>query len=181
MKIDTTKQPSIPSYLKSIESHDTSMGTIEWDKTKVSLHLEPEQKDGYIDGNILRDRMKGKGLNATVLDWLMDHPDQIPDEWKGKYVYFWGTIYRDSDDDLCVRYLYWYGGAWYWDCHWLDHGFDGRNPAALRASTLNSGTLASLTISPLTAAENIKKGDQVRVVGDKVMKVKVCSECKRPL
>lgn len=134
MKIDTTKQPKEIDYL-TIKSNDTSLGTIEWDKEKVELHLEPEQKEGYLEGNIVRERLKGKPvLNAAVLDWLYEHQDKIPESWIGKYVYFWGTIYRNSDDRLYVRCLFWLDGAWYWHFFWLDYDFHSNFPAALRAS-----------------------------------------------
>lgn len=33
-------------------------------------------------------------LNACVMDYLYLHPDLIPDDWKDKKIYFWGTIFR---------------------------------------------------------------------------------------
>lgn len=59
-------------------------------------------------------------LNANVLDFLREHPELIPDEWKGKFTFFWGTIYRHRDGDLYVRCLYWDGGRWDWGCDSLD-------------------------------------------------------------
>jgi hypothetical protein len=32
-------------------------------------------------------------LNANVLEYLLVHPELIPETWKGRYVFFWGTIY----------------------------------------------------------------------------------------
>ncbi|MDO8633009.1 MAG: hypothetical protein Q7K38_00455, partial [Candidatus Wildermuthbacteria bacterium] len=73
-------------------------------------------------------------MNANVLDYLLKNPHLIPDEWKGKYLFFWGTVYRGSVGCLYVRYLCWRGVRWGWDCRWLGSGWDGRYPAALRAS-----------------------------------------------
>jgi hypothetical protein len=58
----------------------------------------------------------------------------IPEEWKGKYVFFWGTIYRGSGDNLYVRCLCWGGGRWDWGYDWLGGGWDDGNPAAVPAS-----------------------------------------------
>lgn len=72
-------------------------------------------------------------LNANVLEYLLAHPDLIPEEWKGKAVFFWGTIYRDSDGGLYVRYLYWSGVRWSWVCNWLARDWIGHDPAAVLA------------------------------------------------
>jgi hypothetical protein len=78
--------------------------------------------------------MKGKGLSANVLDYLLAHPESIPEDWKGKWVYFWGTIYRNADGSLYVRFLFWHGGRWVWDYSWLAGDFRGSRPAAVSAS-----------------------------------------------
>ena len=50
-------------------------------------------------------------------------------------------IYRDSNGNLYVRYLYWNGDRWNWNYNWLDNDFDQSNPALL----------ANLFISPPTS------------------------------
>lgn len=136
MRIDTTKQLSLPTNWK-IESHYTALGTIEWDPKNIELYFSESQKSGSIKGTELHKELADKNvLNATVLDWLLEHPDQIPESWKGQYVYFWGTIYRNSDDNLYVRYLYWNDDKWNWNYNWLDNDFDDQNPAVLLASGL---------------------------------------------
>ena len=83
-------------------------------------------------GNNLRQELDDQPtLNANVLDYLLAHPELIPEEWKGKAVFFWGTIYRRSDGGLYVRCLYWGGSKWRWHGRWLDNGFNSGNPAAL--------------------------------------------------
>ncbi len=49
--------------------------------------------------------------------------------------------YRNSDDNLNVRYLNWNGDRWDWDWDWLGSDWDSYNPAAL---------LANLFVSLLT-------------------------------
>lgn len=129
--IDCDADPFLHDGWK-VEEHKKG-GQLEWDPSKVSLHLSKNQMDGKtIEGNKLRKELaKMPVMNANVLDWYLAHPELIPDEWKGKAVFFWGTIYRSSGGDLCVRYLYWDGGRWDWSDFWLDYGFRGRDPAAL--------------------------------------------------
>ena len=100
----------------------------------MALYLVDEQKNGCIIGNELRKKLRDKPvLNANVLDHLLAHPETIPEEWKGEYIFFWGTISRSSGGSLCVRYLYWRGVRWDSDYYGLDYGWSGDSPAALRA------------------------------------------------
>src|SRR3990167_3116638 len=131
MKIDTSKKPSIPDGW-TIESHDTSLGKI--DPTKISLWLHEKQKSGYISGNDLEKELPKEVLNATVLDWLLKNPKYIPEDWKGKYVFFWGTIYCSPDGRryaLCLCFSR--GGLWDWRYYWLDDGRCAINPSAVLA------------------------------------------------
>jgi len=115
----------------NVESHKNG-GLFKWDASKVRLHLSKNQKGHkYIQGHELRDELAKKPvLNANVLDYLLTHSELIPEEWKGKCVYFWGTIYRHSDGNLYVRALCWGGECWEWFCTWLAKDFNCNNPAA---------------------------------------------------
>ena len=111
------------------------------DGKKIEFWLSSEQKRGVITGNILRAKLKGKPvLNANLLDHLLKNPHLIPEAWKKdengntRYIFFWGTIYRDAVGDLFVRYLYWYGDRWVWHCIWLVDDFHDIYPAAVSAS-----------------------------------------------
>ena len=115
-----------------------------FDPSKLSLHLEPEQKKSNIRGYMLAERMKDKGLSANVLDYLLSHTEYIPETWKEKHVYFWGTVYRHADGGLCVRCLCWRGVGWGWSCRWLGHDFSVSHPAAVSVSDENSDTKPSL-------------------------------------
>ncbi|MDD5397270.1 MAG: hypothetical protein PHW24_04440 [Candidatus Moranbacteria bacterium] len=132
--IDCDADPFVPDGWK-IEKH-LKGGKFEWNADKVSLYLSKEQEGGSaIEGNKLRKKLeKMPVLNANVLDYLLKNPQLIPEDWKGKAVFFWGTIYRCSDGSLCVRYLYWGGGEWDWGCSWLGDGFLSLCPAAVCAS-----------------------------------------------
>jgi len=105
---------------------------------EVVRHLSKNQKNGImIGGHKLRQElvdMKGKiFLNACILDYLLKHPELIPEEWKKGVTYFWGTIFRRSDGSLFVADLRWFGGGWGWDDRWLDYAWGDDEPAACLA------------------------------------------------
>ena len=132
--IDCGAAPFVPNGW-SVEEHQKG-GQFKLAISQVQLFLAKGQQDGKsIEGNKLRKELAGKKvLNANVLDYLLANPHLIPEEWKGKYVFFWGTIYRRSDGNLFVRCLYWLGDWWVWSYRWLGRDFGGLSPAALRAS-----------------------------------------------
>ncbi len=133
--VDLDADPFVPvGWI--VEEHIRG-GQFEFDPAKVALYLDEEQqKGGVIGGNKLREKLLDKLVyNANLLDFYLAHSELIPGEWKGKAVFFWGTIYRDLRGHLCVRNLICDGGRWNWDYRWLDAGFhDDYNPAAVPAS-----------------------------------------------
>ncbi len=110
-------------------------GSFKWSSDQMKLYQsEPQRQGKGINGYELKKKLMDKEvLPANVLDYLLAHPHLIPEEWKGKYVFFWGTIYRDSSGGPCVRYLYWDGDRCDWGYGWLYFGWHGGLPAALRA------------------------------------------------
>lgn len=149
------KKSSIPYSGWTIKS-DNGQKTV--DLSQMVLHLEPEQKIRYISGTEMRTRMEGKGMSAAVLDYLIEHPEETPESWKKNengdinFIFFWGTIYRDSIGDLYVRCWYFHGGQWQSNhCRWLDDHWGGQNPAAVLASTPNSDTQSSSDTLSLVA------------------------------
>lgn len=159
---DSKPIKSLKGYNWTIE-YNNSLGEI--DLSKIKLHLEPEQKNGYTEGEVLAERFKNNGLNANVLDYLLANPRAIPDDWKvdenGKtrYIFFWGTIYRVSVGNLYVRCLCWGNGAWDWGGNWLSDDFDARNPAALLASPLDSDP--KLSFDTLNFEKRLKKVEDI--------------------
>ncbi len=139
--VDCDTKPFLPQGWK-VEEHKKG-GQLSLDMSKIRLHLSPNQMNSkYIEGNRLHKELASQQvLNANVLDYLLAHPELIPEDWKRdadgntRYIFFWGTVYhRYSGDDLCVRYLYWDDGAWDWYFCWLVSDFRGYNPAAVLAS-----------------------------------------------
>ena len=134
--IDCDADPFVPDDW-SVEEHRKG-GAFKWDTEaqRDALYLSKQQQGGqYIEGNKLRKELAKKPvLNANVLDYLLANPHLIPEEWKGKAVFFWGTIYRHRGGNLFVRYLVWYCGRWIWDFRWLASVWNVNYPAAVPAS-----------------------------------------------
>ncbi|MGH7175373.1 MAG: hypothetical protein ACREGR_03380 [Minisyncoccia bacterium] len=125
----------------TVDEHQKG-GQWKFDPKQVEFFLSSGQKGSKtIEGNKLRKELAGKPvLNANVLDYLLKNPHLIPEEWKKdaqgntRYIFFWGTVYRDRGGSLYVRCLDWSDGSWDWSISWLDGRWDGDNPAAVRAS-----------------------------------------------
>jgi len=130
--VDLDADPFCPDGWKVV-SHQKG-GKRKFDPTATGLYLADGQKNGgLMVGTDLRDALVGQPVeNANQLDWYLAHQDQVPEEYKGEYVPFWGTIYRDADGKLCVRCLCWDGGEWFWFYNWLSSDFGSENPAAVR-------------------------------------------------
>ncbi len=127
--IDCDADPFILSGLTVVE-HKKG-GLWKWNPL-LTLHLVEKQEKGTISGDDLRKELSDLPvLNANVLDYLWEHPDLIPENWKGKVVFFWGTIYGGSDGKLYVRYLFWDGSRWFRYYFWLGGDFHSGCPAAL--------------------------------------------------
>jgi hypothetical protein len=139
--IDLDADPRIPYDGWKVEEHKKG-GQFTWNPEKVKLFLHDKQQNGKtIEGNKLRKELANTAVfNANLLDYLLDNPQLIPDEWKvdenGKtrYIFFWGTIYRSSGGDLCVRCLCFGGGRWEQSRSWLDDNWGANDPSAVAAS-----------------------------------------------
>jgi len=126
--VDLDADPFIPEGWK-LEEHQKG-GKDEYNSVKVELYLSKKQKSGMIGGHDLRKELKGQPvMNANLLDFYLKNLHLIPESWKGKVVFFWGTIYRDAGGYLYVRYLYWAGGSWVWYYRWLFDDWNDSNPA----------------------------------------------------
>lgn len=115
--IDLDAKPFVPDRWKLAE-HKKG-GKIVWSREKVKLYLSPEQEEegtGLIGGMKLHKKLKKKCvMNANLLAFFYKNQKLIPKEWKGMHIFFWGTIYYNQHDNLCVRYLYFHEGAERWD------------------------------------------------------------------
>lgn len=104
-------------------------GQFEWNLDEIELYQCEEQQTrcSLFLGVKLRKKLKGKPvLNANVLDYLLKHPELIPDEWKFKEIFFWGTTYRHGHGATGSRFLYWDVHDEKWDdsfCHPDDYPY----------------------------------------------------------
>jgi hypothetical protein len=132
--IDCDTAPFVPSGW-SVQHHQ-KFGMWKWDPSKAELFFADAQQNGQVlKGDTFRKEVAKKFVfNANVLDYLLANPHLIPEEWKGKSIFFWGTVYRRSSGRLYVRYLFWNGGSWDWISRCLDEGWGDGDPALVRAS-----------------------------------------------
>lgn len=132
--IDLDANPFTPDGW-TVEEHQKG-GHIGFDSSAVALWLSPNQQHSkYIEGHKLRQELANQlTLNANVLDFLLANPHLIPEDWKGKGVFFWGTVYRHRGGLPHVRCLHWGRDLWHWSGIWLDHSWGGDAPALVRAS-----------------------------------------------
>ena len=146
--INLAKKPFVPeSWI--LESHIKGDKAWEFDASKIELWLSKKQKTSYQVGAELQKEVPNP-FNANLLDYLLEHKELIPEDWKGKWVFFHGTVYRGSGGGLCVRCLVWNGDGWNWNFYWLVNGFLSGSPAAVMIES-NPKTLSaspSLDFSP---------------------------------
>lgn len=131
MKIKLTKKNKIP---EGWAIHYDN-GIKEFDPSKLELHLEPEQKKGYIAGDILAERLKETSPNLAMAQWFLDNPKKIPKDWfkdedgNPRYIFFWGTIVRGSDGDLHAPCLIESVGKVVLSWRWVDSVWGSGSPA----------------------------------------------------
>src|SRR4051812_5109537 len=80
--IDLDANPFVPNNWK-VEEHKKG-GQFKWNPASIRFHLSPNQQNGkVIEGNKLRKELANEPvLNANILDYLLAHPELIPEEWK---------------------------------------------------------------------------------------------------
>ncbi len=134
--VDLDADPFVPDGCSVVQHRKGGM--LDFDAAKIALHLSRKQEgNGEIEGHKLREELKTQPVyNANLLDWYLRKGNQhlIPKEWKGKAVLFWGTIYRNQECILYVRFLYWDDDGWHWGYSWLNRNLYSNSPAAVPAS-----------------------------------------------
>ena len=161
--IDLDAEPFCPDGWKVKEHHRG--GQLEFDIQKIKLYLADRQKGRVLEGNGLRKELEDMPtLNANVLDYLLSNPQLIPEEWKGDWVFFWGTIYCHSEGRLCVRCLCWRGSEWVWRYGWLSDSFDDDAPTILLASQLDLRLFCFLNFWILGLSFLKSKNPRVRIL-----------------
>lgn len=152
--VSTSTKPRIPIKDAVIEKH-VDQGSILIEKRadglyiggqKVVLYCSPRQMDKkFFNGGQLWLELYNKPvLLASILDFLIDNPDYIPEEWKDEdenghtpCICFWGTIYRRKDGFRFVRCLFWKDDSWHEGCYWLANE-SGRSLFAAALESINN-------------------------------------------
>lgn len=108
----------------SVVEHKPGGKHFVWEASRAQLYMDPiQERRGGLAGNELRRKLEDKPvLNAHVLEYLIEHQHRIPEEWEGKSIFFWGTIYSYCDN-LYVLYMFRTCGRWGWDPHRIDYDF----------------------------------------------------------
>lgn len=119
--IDCNVKPSTPGTW----THESSQqdGTYVFNKAEAANKIE------------LFKNIKGwgtKGLNARVLDVLLENPDLIPESWKDKKVVFTGSLFKDGGGNPCLRHLYWWDEKWQTGATYPDGDYDDGRVAAVK-------------------------------------------------
>lgn len=109
--------------------------------SKVTLKSYLTPGESYVTGNETLTRIgNDMPLNASVLQYLYEHQEEIPEKWKEKtngfitYICFDGTVLVRPGGDRCSLYLCWREGQWRWDSYWLGFGRYADDPSAVVAS-----------------------------------------------
>jgi hypothetical protein len=126
-----------------VEEDERSLSLGEVDLTKVNFETMLKDHESSVVGEEKLKRLKDTGhirLDAKVFQTLWENQHLIPASWKEStngntaYVFFDGTILRDSDGDRYVLYLYWRRGEWDWIYYWLGNEWHANRPSAVLAS-----------------------------------------------
>ncbi|MCC7160648.1 hypothetical protein IT399_02935 [Candidatus Nomurabacteria bacterium] len=114
------------------------------DGKSLSLFLSKKQQKGrMVVGHELRQELepRGNNVNASVLDYLVDHPEVWPESWKKDayvnpiFAFFWDDIFRDPvNDNLFVRYGFWGAGKVVSSSHRVLDSLWGYNNPAVSSS-----------------------------------------------
>lgn len=125
------------------ETDTRSIALTELDLTKVELRTMLKDGETSVKGEEKLKRLKASGLvrlDAEIFLTLWENQHPIPESWKEKvngntrYIFFDGTVLRDSYGLRYVLCLYWDDGGWHWGVYWLDFGWDVYGPSAVLAS-----------------------------------------------
>ena len=126
-----------------VEQDECSLALTEVDLTKVSFETMLKDGEKTVVGEEKLKRLIASGdirLDAKVFQTLWENQHLIPASWKEPtngnttYVFFDGTILRNSYGNRCVLCLDWGVGRWNWHYRWLASRWYAYYPSAVLAS-----------------------------------------------
>ena len=111
-------------------------GTFIWNTATVRLYLSESQRgDEGVSGHKLQEELKNKIVfNINLRDHLIEYPHLIPEEWKGKTIYFWGTILGTQFGSPHVPYIWCDRDCWFPGEQLLQNSFGSNEPALVLES-----------------------------------------------
>lgn len=82
-----------------------------------------------IGGETLRWRAKELGGDLGLADakHLLNHQDEIPEEWRGYFIVFPGTVLSEPGGRRLVPIMFWLGDRWHLYFLWLFNEWVGRD------------------------------------------------------
>lgn len=98
----------------------------------TDLKLVPILKKGEnsINGEEMVRRARAE-LNANFgqedAEWLLEHQNEIPKEWRNYYLAFPGTVWQVSGGNRRVPYLGWFDAGWCLLFYWRDYDWRSGN------------------------------------------------------
>lgn len=111
-KINCDVDPYLPDPSWKVLSHE-KCGTINFS----TLNLKLVKLDKITN----KEEFSKVGLNACVLDYLLEHQELIPVDWRNKEIVFTGTVYLDPSGEKLYRNLSFWDGTWNWSrTYWSD-------------------------------------------------------------
>lgn len=115
--ISITEPPQLPPWAERIQSNEPQSSAIIYDAESFKDALyDTAAIPQECTGIAALDHVRKQGiqlLTAHLLDYLLAHPEQIPESWKEKIVMFPGTIFTSKyAEGLWVRFLWWNGSNW---------------------------------------------------------------------
>ena len=94
--LDSARQPHLPDKRWRVERHDDLPEDFDWNLEKVILFQDPRQGVEEIEPSDVIEGLRARReefllLNAVVGEMLYADSPSVPDSWRGKRVYFFGT------------------------------------------------------------------------------------------
>jgi len=110
--INCNVDPEVPDGWDVVD-HIRGSDQFEWDRNRIGLHITRRKRVGGLYhgqpfGDEVQQDLRHRCLrvpNANIVDYLIAHPELVPEEWGADRVMFWGTVYRNPEGRLYVRYI----------------------------------------------------------------------------
>lgn len=120
------------------EQDERSLALTEVDLNQVTFETMLRFGEVSIEGEEKFRRLKEVGhirLDARVLQTLYENQALIPEDWKSKdFIFFNGTIIRDSGGGQYVLCLFPLNSGWRWGYRWLDRKWQAKDLSACLVS-----------------------------------------------